>query len=287
MGMGQEGMSSSVFRETLALADEILGENLSKLIAEGPSDQLQLTRNCQPAILAVSVAYARLLQERGITCDIVAGHSLGEFSALVIAGAFSFEDALHLTRIRGELMQAAVPVGEGAMAAILGIEDKNTLIKLCEEASQGEIVEPSTYNCPRQMVVSGHTGAVERACGLAKKHGAYAAKRLAVSAPFHCSLLNSAAEGLAEALKRYPPKRPSIPIVPNVSAEVLTAPDGETIASLLVEQVTQPVRWHECVCSMVEFGVMEIIEVGPGSVLTRLVRRIDRKIDAKTVLRVE
>ena len=282
VGMGREHFDSKTFCSVLERADDVLEEKLSTLIAEGPAETLTLTRNCQPALLAVSVAYARLLEERGLRCQAVAGHSLGEFSALVIGGALDFDDALRLTRLRGELMQEAVAPGRGSMAAILGLKGEDALLDLCRAAAQGQVLEPSTYNCPGQMVVSGHADAVERACELANQFGAFAAKKLHVSAPFHCSLLRPAAKGLSVALQGVSLHTTDVPYAANATGTLMSDAGGDEIARQLVAQVTQPVRWHACTRALIDYGVNQMIEVGPGRVLTRLVRRIDRSVDAKT-----
>ena len=283
VGMGREHRENPVFRDALLQADEELGESLSGLIANGPAEELTLTRNCQPALVAVGVAYARHLAGLGVSFDAVAGHSLGEVTALVVGGSLDYGDALRLTRLRGELMQAAVPPGGGAMAAILGIHDREALYALCEKAAQGHVLAPSTFNCPGQMVVSGTAEAVDRACHLAKDFGAFAAKKLHVSAPFHCALLASAADGLSTALQGVEIRPPRVPYAANATGELLVDPDRETIERLLIAQVTRPVAWDACVQSLIAYGVKEMVEVGPGRVLTRLVRRIDRKVATKTV----
>lgn len=258
--------------------DDALGENLSSLIWEGEQDQLTLTQNAQPALMATSLAAMRALETEGVTMAVasyVAGHSLGEYSALAAAGTFTIADTARLLRIRGKAMQAAVPVGVGAMAALLGL-DFETARTVAAAAAEGEICQAANDNDPGQVVVSGHKGAVERALVLAKEHGAKRAVLLPVSAPFHCALMQPAAQAMAEALSTVAMQAPSVPIVANVIAEAVS--DPTVIRSLLVDQVTGSVRWRESVSWMAEKGVTEIWEVGAGKALSGMVRRIDRAI---------
>lgn len=259
--------------------DEALGENLSTLIWEGDQADLTLTQNAQPALMATSLAALRALEAEGVVladqAGYVAGHSLGEYSALAAAGALSVSDAARLLRTRGQAMQQAVPVGEGAMAALLGL-DFETAKVVAEEAAMGEVCQAANDNDPGQVVVSGHKGAVERAVDLAKEKGAKRAVLLPVSAPFHCQLMEPAAKVMAQALGEVDINRPVVPVVANVVAEAVS--DPATIRSLLVNQVTGSVRWRESVTWMGQNGVSEIWEIGAGKALSGMVRRIDRSI---------
>ena len=259
--------SAEVFRE----ADEALGFPLSALCFEGPEDALQLTANTQPAILTASIAAHRALSARGARADYVAGHSLGEYSALVAAGALTLCDAVRTVRRRGEYMQEAVPVGQGAMAAILGLE-LAAVEAACAEAAQGEVVSPANVNSTGQVVIAGHVAAVDRAVERCKAAGAKRALRLPVSAPFHCALMMPAQERLAADLARLPIADPSPPLVNNVEARVVQA--AAECRDGLVRQVSAPVRWQECVERLVAEGVSSFVEVGPGQVLGGLVKRI-------------
>lgn len=263
--------------------DDALGEDLSSLIWEGAQDDLTLTANAQPALMATSLAAMRALQSAGIEvgqASHVAGHSLGEYSALAAAGALSVGDTARLLRVRGRAMQDAVPVGVGAMAALLGL-DFETARGVAEEAAQGEICQAANDNDPGQVVVSGHKAAVERAVELAKAKGAKRAVLLPVSAPFHCDLMAPAAEAMAAALEDVTIKAPAVPLVSNVRAGPVTEP-GE-IRQLLIAQVTAPVRWRESVQAMAADGVTEIWEIGAGKALSGMIRRIDRSITCRTV----
>ncbi|MEL7025688.1 MAG: ACP S-malonyltransferase [Pseudomonadota bacterium] len=260
--------------------DEALGEKLSALIWEGEIDTLTLTENAQPALMATSLAALRALQSEGVSIDhasYVAGHSLGEYSALAAAGAIEVADAARLLRTRGKAMQAAVPVGEGAMAAILGLSLEE-VDAVAAEAAEGEVCVAANDNDPNQVVVSGEAEAVARATEIAKANGAKRALMLPVSAPFHCALMEPAAEVMATALSEVDIARPSIPLVANVLAHDISDPG--TIRSLLVEQVTHKVRWRESVAWMVEQGVAEFWEIGAGKALSGMVRRISK--DAQT-----
>ncbi|PYC49202.1 [acyl-carrier-protein] S-malonyltransferase [Litorivita pollutaquae] len=264
--------------------DEALGESLSALIWEGEQDTLTLTQNAQPALMATSLAAMRALEAEGVVladvADYVAGHSLGEYSALAAAGAFSVADAARLLRIRGKAMQEAVPVGVGAMAALLGL-DFDTAQAVAKEAAQGEVCQAANDNDPAQVVVSGHKAAVERACDIAKAKGAKRALLLPVSAPFHCALMEPAARVMAEALGQVDINRPAVPLVANVRADAVR--DPSMIRALLVEQVTGSVRWRESVLWMGAQGVTEVWEVGAGKALSGMVKRIDRAIAPMTV----
>ena len=258
--------------------DEALGEKLSALIWEGDQETLTLTQNAQPALMATSLAAMRALESEGVTIEAascVAGHSLGEYSALAAAGALSVSDAARLLRTRGEAMQKAVPVGVGAMAALLGL-DFEAATAVAQEAAMGEVCQAANDNDPGQVVVSGHVDAVNRAVELAKEKGAKRAVLLPVSAPFHCALMEPAAEVMAQALEQVHINRPAVPVVANVVAEGIT--DPATIRSLLVQQVTGSVRWRESVQWMAENGVTEIWEIGAGKALSGMVRRIERSI---------
>ncbi|MDO6485286.1 ACP S-malonyltransferase [Shimia thalassica] len=263
--------------------DDALGEKLSSLIWEGEIDALTLTQNAQPALMATSLAAMKALESEGVTIEAasyVAGHSLGEYSALAAAGALSISDTARLLRTRGEAMQAAVPVGVGAMAALLGLNFE-TARDVAAAAAEGDICQAANDNDPGQVVVSGHKGAVERAVLLAKEQGAKRAVLLPVSAPFHCALMGPAAEAMAVALAGVDLNEPSVPVVANVIAEPVKVP--ATIRSLLVDQVTGSVRWRESVSWMSENGVTEIWEIGAGKALSGMIRRIDRSIACKAV----
>ncbi len=263
--------------------DEALGEKLSALIWEGEQDKLTLTQNAQPALMATSLAAMRALEAEGIgiaAASCVAGHSLGEYSALAAAGALSLGDTARLLRTRGEAMQKAVPVGVGAMAALLGL-DFDAARDVAEAAAQGEVCQAANDNDPGQVVVSGHKAAVERAVELAKERGAKRAMLLPVSAPFHCALMAPAAEVMAEALEAVEIVPPAVPVVANVRAEKVS--DPASIRALLVEQVTGSVRWRESVSYMGAQGVNEIWEIGAGKALSGMVRRINRDIACRCV----
>ncbi len=272
VGMGQALQAR--FAESRAVfeaADEALGMQLSRLCYEGPESELQLTANTQPAILAASISACAALVARGVTPDFVAGHSLGEYSALVAARSLPLAEALIAVRRRGQYMQAAVPVGDGAMAAILMLEQAD-VEAACREASQGQVVSPANLNSPGQIVIAGHAAAVERAMEICKAKGARRAVKLPVSAPFHCALMKPAEERLAVDLARLPFAAPRPPLVNNVDARLVTG--GEECRAGLVRQVSSPVRWQESVELLVRQGVTTFVEVGPGSVLAGLVRKI-------------
>jgi [acyl-carrier-protein] S-malonyltransferase len=262
-------------------ADEALGTKLSQLCFDGPEDQLQLTENTQPAILTVSVAAWRVLEGKGIKPVFVAGHSLGEYSAHVAAGTISFADAVRAVRNRGKYMQEAVPVGTGAMAAILGM-GLDAVGEICADVAQGQVCEPANINSSEQIVISGHAAAVERGAKLAKERGAKLAKLLPVSAPFHCSLMKPAQERLAAVLQKVSFSVPRIPVISNVYAQPIQ--EAETAREALVRQVTGSVRWSESMQWVIGHGVQTFVEVGPGKVLCGLMRQIDR---SKKCLNVE
>lgn len=287
IGMGRDlalayPAAQAVFDEV----DDALGESLSALIWEGDQDALTLTRNAQPALMATSMAAMRALQAEGIGVEhaaYVAGHSLGEYSALCAAGSLSIADAARLLRLRGTAMQDAVPVGVGAMAALLGL-DFEAVLEVAAEAAQGaegEVCQAANDNDPGQVVVSGHKAAVERAIEIAKAKGAKRAVMLPVSAPFHCALMAPAAAAMADALAGVDLETPSVTVVPNVRAEGCT--DATELRGLLVEQVTGSVRWRESVLWMAGQGVTEMWEVGAGKALSGMIRRIDRAIATRAV----
>lgn len=279
VGMGKDladayPAAAAIFAEV----DEALGEKLSATIWEGPAETLTLTANAQPALMATSLAAMRALEAEGVSvtdAGFVAGHSLGEYSALAATGAISVADTARLLRIRGEAMQAAVPVGVGAMAALLGL-DFAAAAEVAAEAAGDEICQAANDNDPGQVVISGHKGAVERAVDLAKEKGAKRAVLLPVSAPFHCALMEPAAERMAQALEEVAIEAPAVPLVANVRAEAVTEP--QLIRNLLVEQVTGSVRWRESVGWMAGQGVTGMIEIGAGKALSGMVRRIERSI---------
>ena len=275
-GMGKElaekyPAAKAVFDE----ADKALGISVSKLCFEGTEDELKLTANTQPSILTVSVAVYRVLEEKGITPDFVAGHSLGEYSALVAAGSLKFADAVKLVRKRGTYMQEAVPTGQGAMAAIMGISPADVL-DVCKHAAQGEICSPANLNSPEQTVISGHAGAVKRAVEIASQKGAKRAVMLAVSAPFHSALMMPAQEKLEADLKTTAFAELQVPLVTNVDADTIRS--GDEARSALVRQVSMPVRWEESMRLLLDEGVNTFVEVGPGRVLTGLMRQIERSV---------
>jgi [acyl-carrier-protein] S-malonyltransferase len=273
-GMGKALVEAfPICREAFAEADAALGEPLSTLCFEGPDDRLMLTENAQPAILAMSTAVARLAVSKGIHPASAAGHSLGEYSAHVAAGTLSFADALRTVRRRGRYMQEAVPVGEGAMAAILGL-DADGVARACEEAAEGQIVTPANLNAPGQIVIAGHAAAVARAGERAKALGARRAIPLAVSAPFHCPLMKPAEDRLAPELRALPAHDPAFPVVANVDA-LPKKTAGDSIEAL-VKQVSSPVRWEDVVRRLLADGVTAFVELGPGAVLAGLIKKIDR-----------
>jgi [acyl-carrier-protein] S-malonyltransferase len=282
IGMGQA--LAAAYPEAKAIFDEVdeaLGENLSTLIWEGDIETLTLTQNAQPALMATSMAAMRALEAEGVSiaqAAFVAGHSLGEYSALAAAGAISVADTARLLRTRGQAMQSAVPVGEGAMAAILGL-DLEAVRVVALEAAQGEVCQAANDNDPTQVVVSGTKAAVERAAVIAKEKGAKRAVMLPVSAPFHCALMQPAADVMAEALAAVEIKTPAVPLIANVRADAVS--DPAEIRQLLVEQVTGSVRWRESVQVMAARGVTEFWEIGAGKALSGMIRKIDRSLSSR------
>jgi [acyl-carrier-protein] S-malonyltransferase len=276
-GMGKDlAENFPAAREIFEEADAALGFALSELCFNGPADQLQLTENTQPAILTVSIAALRVLESEGFpNPDFVAGHSLGEYSALVAAGALSLSDAVRTVRARGRYMQEAVPVGLGAMAAILGA-NLEVVTAACAEAAEGQVCSAANINSPGQIVIAGDTAAIDRAIGLLKERGAKRAMKLNVSAPFHCALMQPAQERLAVDLNGIPFKNLSTPLVTNVDAKAIEL--GAEARDALVRQVSQPVRWLESVEFLISQGVQSLIEIGPGKVLSGLMRQIDRNL---------
>ena len=277
--------ASTAAREVFEEVDDALGQNLSRLMFEGPADELTLTENAQPALMAHSVAVMRVLErEGGVSlpgaCRYLAGHSLGEYSALTAAGTFRLADTARLLKLRGRSMQGAVPVGEGAMAALLGL-DFEEAAAVARDAAEDEVCDPANDNAPGQVVVSGDRAAVERAVELAKARGARRAILLDVSAPFHCSLLQPAADAMAEALESVAMEDPSVPLVANVTAEPVER--ASDLSGLLVRQVTATVRWRESMMFMRDNDVDRVVELGTGKVLSGLVRRIDREMSGVAV----
>jgi len=265
--------------------DDALSQNLSRIMFEGPDDTLRLTENAQPALMAMSMAVIRVLQEDGGfavdgTAAFVAGHSLGEYTALTAAGAIELVDAARLLKLRGQSMQMAVPVGEGAMTALLGL-DLDTAREVAEEAAEGEVCDPANDNAPGQVVLSGAAAAIDRAMEIASDKGARRAIPLPVSAPFHCALMAPAADAMAKALDEIDILAPCVPLIANVTAAEVV--DPPIIRRLLVEQVTKMVRWRECVLYMRDNGVDTLIEIGVGKVLTGLTRRIDRDLSGRSI----
>jgi [acyl-carrier-protein] S-malonyltransferase len=272
VGMMDAYAGHPVVQETFAAASDALGENLWELVQNGPAEALNLTRNTQPVMLAAGVAVWRAWRAAGGPLPaVVAGHSLGEYSALVAAEALRFEDAVPLVRFRAEAMQDAVPAGEGAMAAIIGGEEE-AVLEACREATQGEVVGPANFNAPGQLVIAGKRSAVERAMAAAKARGAKRAVLLPVSAPFHSALLEPAAERLALRLAHVEMRSPAIPVIHDVDVQTHASPDA--IRAALARQAAKPVRWTEIVQRMAAEGVTHVVECGPGKVLTGLTRRI-------------
>jgi len=281
VGMGKElAEKYPVAAQTFAEADDALGYKLSQLCCEGPEDQLRLTEITQPAILTVSVAALRVLQQQGMEPSFVAGHSLGEYSAHVATGTLSFADAVRTVRNRGKYMQEAVPVGVGAMAAILGMALEK-VSDVCKESAQGEVCEPANINSAEQIVISGSKAAVERAAALATERGAKKAVMLPVSAPFHCSLMKPAQDRLAADLAALAFQSPKMPVVCNVDAALIT--DADRSRDALVRQVTGSVKWEQSIRLLIDQGVQTFVEVGPGKVLCGLMRQIDRSKTAVNV----
>lgn len=274
VGMGKDlAEKYPLARQTFQEADDALGFKLSSICFDGPEDQLRLTEITQPAILTVSIAALRVLETRMPKPCYLAGHSLGEYSAHVASGTFSFAQAVRTVRNRGKYMQEAVPVGVGAMAAILGM-DLEKVTAVCRDAAQGEVCEPANINSPEQIVISGNTAAVERAAKLADERGAKRAKLLPVSAPFHCSLMKPAQDRLESDLNTLKMQKPAYPVACNMEAELVT--DAMRARDTLVRQVTGSVKWEQCMRLLIVQGVQTFIEVGPGKVLCGLMRQIDR-----------
>jgi [acyl-carrier-protein] S-malonyltransferase len=274
IGMGKElAEKYPEAKRTFEEADDVLGYGLSQICWEGPEDRLRLTEITQPAILAASVAALRVLDRRGLSSHFVAGHSLGEYAAHCAAGTFEFADALRTVRNRGKYMQEAVPVGVGAMAAVLGME-MGKVDRVCRDAAQGEVCEPANINSPEQIVISGHAGAIDRAVKLASDRGAKKAKTLPVSAPFHCSLMKPAQDRLSVDLNSLPFPAPKMPVACNVDAAIVK--DGDSSRDALIRQVTGSVKWEQSIRLLIKEGVTIFIEVGPGKVLWGLMRQIDR-----------
>jgi [acyl-carrier-protein] S-malonyltransferase len=275
VGMGKALADAfDVCRDTFAEADDALGEPLSRLIFEGPEDALRLTENTQPAILTVSIAAYRLLSSRGFEPAMVAGHSLGEYSAHVCAGTIGFADAVRTVRRRGRFMQEAVPVGQGAMAAVMGL-DAAVVAQACVDAAEGDVVSAANMNMPGQVVIAGATAAVARAGERAKALGAKRVVPLSVSAPFHCAMMKPAEDRLETELRALAVSRPRVPVVANVDAEPKR--DAASAIDALVRQVSSPVRWEDVVRRLASEGVRKYVEVGPGTVLCGLGRKIDRE----------
>jgi len=282
-GMGKELANTfPVAAHTFEEADDALGLKLSAICFSGSEEELKLTANTQPAILTASIAVLRVVQqETGLKADYLAGHSLGEYSALVSSGALAFADAVRTVRARGTFMQEAVPVGTGAMAAMLSVE-KDVLEDICREAAQGEIVAPANFNSPGQIVIAGHTGAVNRAIEIAKSRGFKKAMLLPVSAPFHCALMKPAADRLGGVLDSVTVHDMVLPVVAN--ADATPNSDKSRVRPLLVTQVCSPVLWEQSVAAMVNQGVARFVEVGPGKVLSGLVKRIAKEITAEVII---
>ncbi len=286
VGMGQAlAEAYPEAKQVFEAVNDALGQDLSALMWGGPDDELTLTENAQPALMAVSIAVIRVLEARGLNladaASYVAGHSLGEYSALTAAGALKLEDTARLLKLRGQAMQRAVPVGVGAMAAVLGLDFDAVSDVAAQAAGDGEIVSAANDNANGQVVISGHAAAVVRACELAKENGAKRAMELPVSAPFHCALMQPAAEEMAAALAETDISSPVVPVIANVTAQATD--DADTIRQLLVEQVTGSVRWRESMIWAADNGVTELVELGSGKVLTGMARRIDARLSAKAL----
>ncbi|MGE4284294.1 MAG: ACP S-malonyltransferase [Clostridia bacterium] len=276
VGMGKDLVENYCVADAIyEKAAESLGLNMKAMIFDGDEETLKITENTQPAILTTSIACFEVLKEYGIKPDVVAGLSLGEYSAHVAAGSIDFSDAVQLVRKRGKYMQEAVPIGVGTMAAILGL-DTSLVMECCEEAKDAGIVEPANFNCPGQIVVAGDTKAVEKVCEIAKEKGAKRAMLLPVSAPFHCSMLKPAGDKLAVELDNLVIKEMSIPVIANVNAEYVK--DKEQIKELLIQQVSNSVKWEESIKRMIKDGVDIFIEVGPGKALSGFIKKIDNSV---------
>lgn len=282
VGMLNGFADNAVVQETVSEASEALGFDLGKLIADGPKEELDLTTNTQPVMLTSSVAFYRAwIAAGGTVPEVIAGHSLGEFSALVAAGVIPFKDAVKLVRFRAQAMQEAVPVGVGGMAAIIGL-DSTALKQACQEAAQDEVVEPANFNSPTQIVIAGHKTALARACEAAKAKGAKRALMLPVSAPFHSSLLKPASDRLAEYMADLTFSVPQIPLINNVDVAILN--DPQAIKDALVRQAASPVRWVETIEKMVGMGITHIVECGPGKVLAGLCKRINNSLTGEAIV---
>ncbi|SFG39543.1 [acyl-carrier-protein] S-malonyltransferase [Desulfotomaculum arcticum] len=276
VGMGKAFYQQYAFiREIFAEADQALAFSLTELIFEGPEEELKKTVNAQPAILTVSVAMHEMLKREGYKPDVVAGHSLGEYSALVAAGALNFSDAVRLVRLRGRFMQEAVPLGQGGMLAVLGLS-RQQVVEGCRQAAAFGVVEAANFNCPGQVVVAGESQALERAGELFKQLGARRCIPLQVSAPFHSSLMVPAGARLAPELEKVEVKDPDIPVIANVSADYVKTAAG--VRDALIKQVSSPVLWEQSVLRMIEGGAKILLEVGPGQVLTGLIRKISKNV---------
>ncbi len=282
VGMLNGFADNKVVQDTLAEASDALGFDLGKMIAEGPKEDLDLTTNTQPVMLTSSVAFYRAwIAAGGAVPEVVAGHSLGEFSALVASGVIPFADAVKLVRFRAQAMQEAVPVGQGSMAAIIGLTG-DEVKAACSEAAQGEVVEPANFNSPTQIVIAGHNTALARACDIAKAKGAKRALMLPVSAPFHSSLLQPASVRLAEYMSKLNFSAPKIPLINNVDVAILSNP--EEIKNALVRQVASSVRWVETIEKMAGMGITHVVECGPGKVLAGLSKRIDSSLTGDAIV---
>lgn len=286
IGMGQELFEKyDIAKEIFKKADDVLGFSIKDMCFNGPEEDLRKTFNTQPAILTVSVICYEILKQHGIIPEIVAGHSLGEYSALVAAGTLKFEDAVHLVRQRGAFMQEAVPIGQGGMAAILGLE-RSIIIDVCNKVSaEFELVQAVNFNCPGQVVIAGTSNGVEKACELLKEAGARRTVVLPVSAPFHSALMKPASEKLALALDKITLNNASIPVVANVSGKILVEPNA--IKASLIEQAASPVKWEDCVAEMQKFGADLFVEVGPGKVLNGFNKKINKEITNFNVENIE
>lgn len=290
VGMGKDlAAASPTARLVFEEIDDALSQNLSTLMFEGPGEDLTLTENAQPALMAVSMAIVRLLEENGLVladkCRFVAGHSLGEYSALCAAGAFSLADTARLLKARGKAMQAAIPVGEGSMAALLGatLDQAEAVVQqgATSETGTDQVCAIANDNAEGQVVISGHAGAVDRAIQAAQEMGIRRAMKLQVSAPFHCALMRPAADAMAEELALVPPGNPAVPLIANVTAAQVS--DGKTIGDLLVRQVTGLVRWRESMLYAKEQGAGTLVEIGAGKVLSTMARRIDPDLQASAI----
>lgn len=286
VGMGQAlAENYTEARDVFAAVDAALGQKLSDLMWNGPEDELTLTENAQPALMAVSIATMKVLEARGFDLQTsvshVAGHSLGEYAALTAAGALQIEDTAKLLKLRGQAMQRAVPVGVGAMAALLGLDFDIVAEVAAEASTDGEICGAANDNAVGQVVISGHAAAVARACDMAKERGAKRAMELPVSAPFHCALMQPAADEMQAALQETQFAAPCVPVIANVTAQAVSDPDA--IRDLLVQQVTGSVRWRESMIWAADNGVTELVEIGSGKVLTGMAKRIDKRLAAKAL----